>query len=314
MKKFKILLGFILLALISCSEEEVSKTDSITDPDIDSEIPFEYKFEKQYFTHKLTNTAVPYHLFEPKNAEGSNTKFPLIIALHGAEYFLTPKDKFLNIDYTGYMALAWIEKENQEKYPAYVVAPHLHEALWENNEDYFGWSNTASSDFVEKLLDHLIETANIDASRIYITGHSMGGDGTWYLGAKLQDRIAAIVPLSNAVSESTMSFVKAKIENETFETLPIWNFIHRNDSGTVYSQELFATFEANGHDNVYTHKVGGVDYDLTTEEILAEINKGQLRFHTEYSYPCSIAVCHFAMGKALREPFLFEWLFKQKRN
>ena len=41
----------------------------------------------------------------------------MIIALHGAEYFFSTEEQFLARDYTGYMALAWIEEENDHTKP-----------------------------------------------------------------------------------------------------------------------------------------------------------------------------------------------------
>lgn len=45
------------------------------------------------------------------------------------------------------------------------------------------------------LLDHLLANYNIDAKRVYLTGLSMGGYGTWYLAASTPERFAAIAPI-----------------------------------------------------------------------------------------------------------------------
>jgi predicted peptidase len=45
------------------------------------------------------------------------------------------------------------------------------------------------------LLDHVLATRTIDTGRVYLTGISMGGYGTWALAATNPDRFAAIVPI-----------------------------------------------------------------------------------------------------------------------
>jgi predicted peptidase len=50
---------------------------------------------------------------------------------------------------------------------------------------------------------------NIDESRIYLTGHSMGGIGTWYLGARHPEIWAALAPFSGFGDPSTIVQMKA---------------------------------------------------------------------------------------------------------
>src|ERR1700731_21683 len=46
------------------------------------------------------------------------------------------------------------------------------------------------------LLDEVMNKYAVDASRVYLTGHSMGGFGTWYLAYKHPEKFAAIAPMS----------------------------------------------------------------------------------------------------------------------
>ena len=172
-----------------------------------------------------------------------------------------------------------------------------------------GWTTATSQDFVSKLLDFITNNEIIDEKRIYLTGHSMGGLGTWYLGAKLKNKLAAIVPLSSVPHEK----IETEIEKGSFDNLPIWNFIHRAEAKE--SRNYFTKLADMGYAPVYTHRFGDSNYDLTHEEIMQQVNAGKKYFYTEYNYrPCVTADCHYAMHKALKEPFLFEWLFKQKRD
>lgn len=298
------------------------KEDTPETPDVG---PVErHQFVKFDFTHDLTGRKIPISYFEPDTLKDSSEKYPLVLALHGAEYFVSPDSMFLKAqERTAYMALAWMEKKNQEKYPAFVVAPNIHDGLWhDGDERYFGWSKKSSSDFVEKLLDSILtNNTRIDAKRIYLVGHSMGGIGTWYLGAKFKEKFAALVPLSSAFStgDGIYSFVDSRIRSDDFNDLPVWGFIHRVDANSKRDEDgtrgLIKTMEEVGYAPVYTHRKDTIDHYLNREEIFAKIDDGKKYFYTEYSYPCqSVGDCHFAQEFALREDFLLHWLFKQRKQ
>ncbi|MGD1840056.1 MAG: acetylxylan esterase [Thermonemataceae bacterium] len=304
----KILTLLIIITLLSC----------VNDNDIVEEQPFEYAFSKQHYQHDLTDTSIPYHIFEPKQSLNTTDKFPLILALHGAEYFATAEEDFLFNETFGYYALAWIEENNQNQYPAYVLAPHIHEELWKGN-DYNNWSAPNSLDFLEKLLEEVMKHKNIDAERVYLTGHSMGGAGTWIVGAHLKDKVAALVPLSTALGASSPGFdaLAQQVEKGSFAQLPVWSFIHKRDadgSGSEHAcRVLFQAFDDKGYEPTFTHGFEETQYNLTSAEINEVISEGKIHFYTEYNYDC-YANCHYAMTEALREPFLFRWLFMQKRS
>lgn len=264
------------------------------------------KFSKKYFSHALTGKEVPYNYFIPKNDD--NKKLPLVVSLHGAEYFSNPEDKFLLYPSVAYMTLAWIEDTNQTQYPCYVLAPNIHRELLPVYSDF--WDGNKGTDLVKQLLTHFVQNhANIDTSRIYLTGHSIGGIGAWYIGAKLKNIFAAIVSLSSA-GLGTRNFIVNEVKNGGFKNLPIWDFIQIDD-GSKGNRKIFTVLNNKGYQPVYTHTFGGEQYNLTREQIAQEINNGKQYFYTEYS-PNSGG--HYIMHRALRTPLLFKWLFNQKKK
>jgi len=73
--------------------------------------------------------------------------------------------------------------ENEKRFPFVVVSPQCPRgSRWE------AWRLTS-------LLDEVIKSNDIDEDRIYITGLSMGGFGTWDLAAYSPERFAAIAPI-----------------------------------------------------------------------------------------------------------------------
>lgn len=79
---------------------------------------------------------------------------------------------------------------------AHIVAPT-------NRRPYgFDWEDWGRMDALEVLADFTARYP-VDASRVYLTGHSMGGHGAWILGALFPDRFAAVGPSAGWISFRT---------------------------------------------------------------------------------------------------------------
>lgn len=61
-----------------------------------------------------------------------------------------------------------------------------------------GWTDTGTEEWIMTLIDEARRTYGVPADRIYIGGHSMGGYGSWVLGAHHADVFAAAVPSAGA--------------------------------------------------------------------------------------------------------------------
>ncbi|CAN5789996.1 hypothetical protein BH10CHL1_BH10CHL1_11550 [soil metagenome] len=107
-----------------------------------------------------------------------NQRWPLILFLHG--YGESGED----VNAVRKHGLPPIVAQ-QPDFPFIVVAPQCPWHTW--------WPELA--DNLDQLLDHTIETYRVDAKRVYLTGLSMGGYGTWYLGSTRPQRFAAVAPI-----------------------------------------------------------------------------------------------------------------------
>lgn len=87
------------------------------------------------------------------------------------------------------------------------------------------------TDFLQQILDAVIAELNVDEQRVYMTGLSMGGYGTWAMLAACPDRIAAAIPICGGGDPSTASKMTA---------VPIWAFHGSADSvvGADRSREM----------------------------------------------------------------------------
>jgi predicted esterase len=82
----------------------------------------------------------------------------------------------------------------------YAPKPGLHVVAPTNRRPYgFDWEDWGRLDAIEvlELAQKVFET---DRERTYLTGHSMGGHGTWHLGVTFPDRFAAIAPSAGWIS------------------------------------------------------------------------------------------------------------------
>jgi predicted peptidase len=67
-----------------------------------------------------------------------------------------------------------------------------------------------------RLIDHVIQHLNVDSTRVYVTGLSMGGYGTWRLVAAHPERFAAAMPICGGGQPKTMA--------ASLRRVPIWAF------------------------------------------------------------------------------------------
>lgn len=108
----------------------------------------------------------------------SSIKWPLILFLHGAG---ERGDDLELVKAHGIPMIA----ERDPSFPFITISPQC-------PEDSF-WN--AEQDGLMALVDEIIANFNVDPDRLYLTGLSMGGYGTWHLAAEYPGRFAAIAPI-----------------------------------------------------------------------------------------------------------------------
>ena len=108
-------------------------------------------------------------------------RWPLILYLHGSG------ERGNNLDY---LKIGGLPKKlkSDEKFPFVVVSPQI-----ESQDGY--WSASETTDNLFTLLEEIKAVHSIDSDRIYLTGVSLGGGGTWEIGLRYPDRFAALIPV-----------------------------------------------------------------------------------------------------------------------
>lgn len=203
----------------------------------------------------------PYQIFMPRGYAGSGPqKWPLVIFLHGSG------ERGTDIEL--------VKKNGPPKIigahpgsPFILVSPQLEDVP--NNR----WDAAK----LDALLADLRRTYRIDPSRIYLTGLSLGGYGTWDWALKRPDLFAAIVP------------VAANSENQAadpcvLKDLPIWAF-HGDQDDIVDPLKGFAIVKA------------------------VDACKGSVRPRMTI-YP---QMTHASWEPAYDDPAMWRWLLEQRR-
>lgn len=195
------------------------------------------------------------------NPSWDNTqRYPLLIWLHGAgqsgndneaQVAGSPKPLFT--------------AESQAKHPCFVLMPQCPDRA-------IGWKGEVADNLMALIAD-MVAKLPIDPNRIYLTGSSMGGSGTWTMIAKWPNVFAAAVPLCGGADLKTA---------ESIKHIPIWVFHGDKDDQvpTDRSRTMVAALKAVNGNVQYTELVG----------------EG-----------------HLITGVVYPKPELHEWLFQQKK-
>ena len=119
----------------------------------------------------------------PKDYDPAKT-YPLVIFLHGSGECGNGTTELDRVAIHGYPMHA----EQGRDYPFILVSPQLPEG------DFWG----AYIESLNRLLDHLMATLPVDPKRVYLTGLSNGGTGTYLWGQTNPERFAALLPVCGA--------------------------------------------------------------------------------------------------------------------
>jgi len=159
------------------------------------------------FVHGLNqnqeNVNYQYLSYTPRDYNADNLKrWPLIIYLHGGSDRGSDLKKLFS---QGIPDQIYRGRE----FPFIVVSPQCPKHIRWSTDNWF-----------ESFYKEIKAKYRIDTNRVYLTGMSLGGSGTWYLAAKYPDIFAAIAPMSGFTSH--MDFIDNNMDKLT--SVPIWAF------------------------------------------------------------------------------------------
>ena len=184
-----------------------------------------------------------YLLYLPRDYESqsdnTDQQWPLLIFLHGAG------ERGADLNMVKRHGPPKIVADDPE-FPFVVISPQCPDGSFWN------------TDHLLQLIRDTIKDHNIDPHRVYLTGLSMGGFGSWALAAKEPELFAAVVPICGGGDPK---------DAEKLKDLPIWAF--HGDADRVVpiagSQRMVDAIKEAGGNKIEFTIYEGVGHDSWTE-------------------------------------------------
>jgi predicted peptidase len=233
---------------------------------------------------KMGDQTYGYRVFVPKN-RNPKKKLPVMLFLHGNGVNGTDNERQVQ-------GIDQIVYKNPNLFNFIIVFPQARP-----NTIWIGDQTTQAL----KALDQTVEEFNGDAKRLYLSGFSMGGYGTWTTAAVHQNKFAALVPVAGGIVPPFQ--IPALLKNtfppeivaildspnpynalaKRIENTPVWLSHGSNDEAVpvTESRKISEALKKNGNKNV---------------------------FYIEYANTNHNGV----FLKAFTEPKFYKWLAKQK--
>ncbi len=249
------------------------------------------KFLKLSFADTATGITMGYRLFVPDGYDPAKSS-PLVMFLHGAGEMGSDNEIQLVANQG---AAVWAKPEQQARHPCFVLAPQcpLDPSADPARANYgkIGWTSLIPNGFGDPyktrpeletafdILKSVSKKYSIDKKRIYCTGVSMGGFGTWAIAISHPDTFAALVVIAGGGDPARLA---------TVAHIPSWIF-HAVKDPIVSIRFAEITLQA------LTSVVGRTKYTEYSEDV--------------YFYPAA----HQSWIPAYANAEMREWLFQQSR-
>ena len=225
---------------------------------------------------KVGAASYPYQVYVPSNWT-KKKKWPVVLFLHGAGE--RGDDGLIQTE----VGIGSLIRRHPDRVPAIVVLPQCAKDRW--------WSEAEMQSQALKALDQTMKEFNGDATRVYLTGLSMGGHGSWVMASNNPGKFAAIVPICGPARITNRYGVKVSAE------------LSAEDSYQKFAQKI-------GKTPVWVfHGDADPAVPVTESRLMVEALKaagGNVRYN---EYP---GVGHDSWNKAYAEPELFTWLFSHR--
>ena len=172
-------------------------------------------------TAKITSSGIGYLEYLPQDYSNNSNDYPVVIFLHGiGEKGTTSTDpatikssvqKVANVGLPKYIKYG-------AQYPFIVISPQL-------KSNYGTWP----ANYIMDVVNHVKKDLRINEKRIYITGLSLGGFGTWTVLGAYPEVFAAALPICSGGNALSKACTIAA------ENIPIWGFHATDDKVVSYT-------------------------------------------------------------------------------
>jgi Putative esterase/MORN repeat variant len=178
------------------------------------DLQFDSTFEHGMNQHRR-NVSYRYLSYLPRDYEADTVRtWPLVIYLHGGSDRGTDLKKL-------YSSGIPDQVYRGRAFPFIMLAPQCPEHLRWSTDDWF-----------ENFYKEVTARYRIDPDRVYLTGPSLGGSGTWYIAGRYPGTFAAIAPMSGFTSH--LDDIDRNID--TLLDMPVWAFHGKLDTVVPFEE------------------------------------------------------------------------------
>ena len=215
------------------------------------------RVETGFLDRTVTVRGTPYHyqVYVPTAYATGTQRWPVILFLHGAGE--RGADGLLQTN----VGLPAAIRAKPAQYPAIVVIPQVPtDSLWLG----------APADAAIAALDATLAEFRGDTERVYLTGLSMGGNGTWNIAYRFPERFAAVAPICSFITPfPRLPGSRAIVPTDSGEAfaaiarrlrrVPTWIFHGEIDPAVpvAESRRIAEALKTAGGDVRYTEFLGG---------------------------------------------------------
>ena len=201
-------------------------------------------------TLTLAGAEYKYQVFVPDNWT-KKASWPVILFLHGAGE--RGDDGLIQTE----VGIGTAIRRDRSRFPAIVVMPQCRKNVW--------WADSTMADVAMAALARAQKEFHANPQRIYLTGLSMGGYGTWYLAGKYPGKFAAIAPICGGILVPDIARMQSPDDSSPYTEAakkvgktPVWIF-HGGDDPLVpvtESRRMNQALETLGGEVHYTEYPG----------------------------------------------------------
>jgi dienelactone hydrolase len=239
------------------------------------------------------------------NPSDLSKKYPLIIFLEGISQFGNGDTTELRYMYgSGEGMLPDIVRKGQlptnnhftvdgKTIGFIIISPQIRMQVRNGRSDP---EKMASPAEVNDILNYVLQNYNVDPTRVYLLGTSVGGGSTWnYAGASVNyaDRLAAIIPFSGA---SAVKDNHSRVTNIAQSNLPVWTFVVKDDV-------QFDTLAVQYIDSINTHP------EHTKEALITEFDR-PTGDHNSWNDPL-LGIASQTLPGQPQSDTLYQWMLHQ---
>ena len=236
----------------NATRAELAKIASQLDPLVFYNDRFKRNPFDKIFGYSEEDAPLPYRIYVPEDYDESK-EYPLLIFLHGNSVQGDDNEKHLHVVKNAFLS------PYSPVYDSIVVVPQCPTDMWWHISD-------GTIDLLADLMDYINERYSTDSTRQYVSGISMGGDGSWQMAIHYPEKVSAIMPVAGTGYTFYSDETGEHIAELTPESLEVnIHIIYDRDDGfsdRKYNQLVYNALVEAGAKNISYYETVGLRHGV----------------------------------------------------